>query len=381
MANRKGRRRRFGTVRQLASGRWQARYRDPLSGETKAAPQTFATKTDADVWLTTIEAEIIRGTYQAPDAGKIAFGPYADDWLKHRKLEDRSRERNEGVLRLHIKPTFGAGALAAITTPRVRAWRTALLEAGVGEPTVVKAYQLLRAILNTAVDDELIRRNPCRIKGADHYHVPERPILTVAEVYAVADAIQPRYRVLVLLAAFTTLRFGELASLRRRDIDLSRCVVMVRRAQSELQNGKLADKAPKSAAGVRPVAFPAELVSELTHHLEHFAAAGQDGHLFQGPRGGLLRRSNFRDDWTTARAEAGVSRDVHFHDLRHTGNTLASSAGASTRELMTRMGHSTTRAALIYQHMTSDRDQHIAGKLGEMIRRARGEGDPPPSGT
>ncbi|MDX2292087.1 MULTISPECIES: tyrosine-type recombinase/integrase [Streptomyces] len=381
MANRKGRRRRFGTVRQLASGRWQARYRDPLSGETKSAPQTFATKTDADVWLTTIEAEIIRGTYQAPDAGKVEFGPYADDWLKHRKLEDRSRERNEGVLRLHIKPTFGAGTLAAITTPRVRAWRTALLESGVGEPTVVKAYQLLRAILNTAVDDELIRRNPCRIKGADHYHVPERPILTVAEVYAVADAIQPRYRVLVLLAAFTTLRFGELASLRRRDLDLSRCVVMVRRAQSELQNGKLADKAPKSAAGVRPVAFPAELVPELTHHLERFAAAGQDGHLFQGPRGGLLRRSNFRDDWTTARAQAGVSGDVHFHDLRHTGNTLASSAGASTRELMTRMGHSTTRAALVYQHMTSDRDQHIAGKLGEMIRRARGEADPPPSGT
>ncbi|MEW2139973.1 tyrosine-type recombinase/integrase [Streptomyces sp. NPDC005409] len=381
MANRGGRRRRFGSVRQLGSGRWQARYRDPLSGEAKSAPHTFDTKTDANVWLTTIEAEIIRGTYQAPDAGKVTFGPYADDWLKHRKLEDRTRERSEGVIRLHIKPTFGAGSVAAITTPRVRAWRTALLESGVGEPTVVKAYQLLRAILNTAVDDELIRRNPCRIKGADRYDVPERPILTVAEVYAVADAIQPHYRLLVLLAAFTTLRFGELASLRRRDLDLARSVVLVRRAQSELQNGKLADKTPKSAAGVRPVAFPAELAPEVSHHLEHFAGTGQDGHLFQGPRGGLLRRSNFRDDWNAAREKAGVHSGVHFHDLRHTGNTLASSAGASTRELMTRMGHSTTRAALIYQHMTSDRDQHIAGKLGEMIRRAREESEPPPSGT
>ncbi|MCB8907906.1 MULTISPECIES: hypothetical protein [unclassified Streptomyces] len=99
-------------------------------------------------------------------------------------------------------------------------------------------------------------------------------------------------------------------------------MVLVRRAQSELQNGTLADKAPKTAPG--------------------------------------------------------VSGDIHFHDLHHTGTTLASSAGASTRELMTRMGHSTTRAALIYQHMTSDRDQHIAGKLGEMIRQARPEG---PSGT
>lgn len=381
MANRRGRRRRFGSVRQLTSGRWQARYRDPLTAEMKAAPRTFDTKTDADVWLTTIEAEIVRGTYQAPDAGKVAFGPYADEWLRHRKLEDRSRERNESVIRLHIKPTFGAGTVAAITTPRVRTWRTGLLDAGVGEPTVVKAYQLLRAILNTAVDDELIRRNPCRIKGADRYDVPERPVLTVSEVYAVADAIQSRYRLLVLLAAFTTLRFGELAALRRRDIDPSRCVVLVRRAQSELQDGRLSDKAPKSAAGVRPVAFPAELVPDVAHHLEHFAGAGQDGHVFRGPLGGLLRRSNFRDDWTAARDKAGVHAGVHFHDLRHTGNTLASSAGARTRELMTRMGHSTTRAALIYQHMTSDRDQHIAGKLGEMIRKARGEGDPPPSGT
>lgn len=96
-------------------------------------------------------------------------------------------------------------------------------------------------------------------------------------------------------------------------------MVLVRRAQSELQNGTLADKAPKAAAGVRSVAFPAELVPEITHHLEHFAAASQDGHLFQDPRGDLLRRSNFRDDWTAARTTAGVSGDVHFHDLRHTG--------------------------------------------------------------
>ncbi|MFE3074354.1 tyrosine-type recombinase/integrase [Streptomyces sp. NPDC059247] len=377
MTNRKGRRRRFGSVRQLSSGRWQARYRDPLSGEMKSAPHTLATKTDAEVWLTTIEAEILRGAYQAPDAGKVAFGSYADDWLKDRKLKDRTRERSEGVIRLHIKPTFGTGSVAAITTTRVRTWRTGLLKAGVGEPTVVKAYQLLRAILNTAVDDELIRRNPCRIKGADSYDVPERPVLTMPEVYAVAGAIQPHFRLLVLLAAFTTLRFGELASLRRRDLDLDRCVVLVRRSQSELQDGTLADKAPKSAAGVRSVAFPAELLPEVTHHLEHFAGSGRDGHLFQGPRGGLLRRGNFRDDWIAARDKAGVDRTVHFHDLRHTGNTLASSAGASTRELMTRMGHSTTRAALIYQHMTSDRDQHIAVKLGEMIRQTRKDG---PSG-
>ncbi|MFE9257854.1 integrase [Streptomyces sp. NPDC006879] len=141
-----------------------------------------------------------------------------------------------------------------------------------------------------------------------------------------------------------------MASLRRRGLDLSRSWFWSAGPSPELQNGKLADKAPKSAAGVRPVVFPAELVPELAHHLEHFAAAGQDGHLFQGPpRGGLLRRS-IRDDWTTARTAAGVPGHMHFRVLCHTGNTPASSVGAGTRELMTLMGHSTTRAADLPAH-------------------------------
>jgi integrase len=247
-----------------------------------------------------------------------------------------------------------------------------LLAAGVGEPSVVKTCQLLRALMNTAVDDELIRRNPCRVKGADRYDVPERPVLTVAEVFAVAGSIAPRYRLLVLLAAFTTLRFGELAALRRRDVDLEGLTVTVRRAQAGLQDGRLFDKAPKSAAGVRSVSFPAELLDAVTHHLEHFRS---------WPRRARLRRAA---GWAAAAEQlpgrlgqgpeaAGVTAELHFHDLRHTGNTLASTAGASTRELMTRMGHSSSRAALIYQHMTSDRDRAIADRLGAMIRSSGGD--------
>lgn len=138
--------------------------------------------------------------------------------------------------------------------------------------------------MNMAVDDELIRRNPCRIKGADRYDVPERPVLTIAEVFAVADSIVPRYRLLVLLAEFTTLRFGELAALRRRDINLEALTVSVRRSQAELQHGRLFDKAPKSAAGVRAISLPAELLDDVTRHLEQFAAPGRDGHVFIGPQ-------------------------------------------------------------------------------------------------
>ncbi|KUJ37553.1 integrase [Streptomyces sp. NRRL F-5122] len=373
MANKKGQRRSFGSVRQLKSGRWQVRYRDPETGLLRPAEKTYPTKSDAQVALAQIEADITRGQWSDPDAGAVNFAEYATAWLRDRKLADRTRERSESVMRLHILPTFGAGTMADVTTARVRSWRGKLLAAGIGEPTVVKAYQLLRALMNTAVDDELIRRNPCRIKGADRYDVPERPVLSAVEVFAVADSIAPRYRLLVLLAAFTTLRFGELAALRRRDVDLERLTVSVRRSQTELQDGRLFDKAPKSAAGVRAVSFPAELLDDVTRHLDQFAASGRDGHVFVGPQGGQLRRSNFRDDWVSARKAAGVTSELHFHDLRHTGNTLASTAGASTRELMTRMGHSSSRAALIYQHMTSDRDRAIADRLGAMIREGGGE--------
>ena len=164
----------------------------------------------------------------------------------------------------------------------------------------------------------------------------------------------------------------------------------MKRTQAELHTGNLIDKAPKTSAGVRAIAFPAEILPALVDHLDSFTAKAKDAHLFQGPRKGLLRRSNFRDDWVAAKKGAGVSADVHFHDLRHTGNTPASSTGARTRELMTRMGHSSTRAALIYQHMTAGRDRVIADKLGEMIRKEQqptespeeSPGDPgEPSGT
>ncbi|MEV6210617.1 site-specific integrase [Kitasatospora sp. NPDC051914] len=385
MANTKGNRRRFGSVRQLPSGRWQARYRHPVTGQLRSAEQTYPTKTDAELALTLIEADMARGQLKDPDAGQVNFGDYADTWLRERGLADRTLERYEGVLRLYIKPTFGAGTVAAITTAGVRSWRSAMLEAEIGAATVAKSYRVLRAILNTAADEDgLIERNPCRIKGADKEDSAERPVLTIEEVYAIADSIEPRYRALVLMAAFSTLRFGEFAALRRRDVDLDRGIVRVRRAQAELQTGQLKVKRPKSDAGVRPVAFPSSIVVELAEHLRWFGEDGAAGRVFVGPRGGLLRRSNFHNVWTTALADSEVdwsralgeteADSIRFHDLRHTGNNLAADTGASTRELMHRMGHSTMDAALRYQHMRGERDLLIARGMDSAIKKARGRG-------
>ena len=368
MANSKGKRRRFGAVRKLPSGRFQARYQGP-DGLTRSAPETFASQTDADRWLVRKEAEIIDGKWKNPD-DKVLFGVYANAWFKERDYAATTRERSGSALRLHVLPTFADVVLSEITTPQIRRWRASLLESGVGEPTVAKAYQILRAIMNTAVDDELIQRNPCRIKGAGAAKTAERPFLDVTEVFQLADAVPARFRVFILLAAFTGLRFGELAALQRHDVDLDHRTVAVRRSLAETRTDGILVKTPKSAAGVRTVAFPASLAESLATHLAVYAESGRTGLVFTGARGGQLRRNNFRRLWLRALKDTGLG-DVHFHDLRHTGNTLAATGGATTRELMQRMGHSSVRAALIYQHLVNGRDHAIAAHVDEQIRKAR----------
>jgi len=133
-------------------------------------------------------------------------------------------------------------------------------------------------------------------------------------------------------------------------------------------------RTPKSRAGRRTVAFPAELVPELRWHLDRFAEDGPRGVVFIGPQGGRLRRSNFRKIWNKARASVGLP-DLHFHDLRHAGGTLSAATGASLKELMARLGHSSVRAAMIYQLAARDRDQAIATALGTISREVQGEGE------
>jgi integrase len=186
---------------------------------------------------------------------------------------------------------------------------------------------------------------------------------------------------MLLLATFASLRFGELAALRRSDLDLERCCVRVARSLVQMDGGKLIDAEPKSRAGRRVVSFPREVVSELRWHLERFVAPAPDSLVFVGPKGGRLRRQNFLRIWRKARDEAGLP-GVHLHDLRHTGNTMAAATGASLRELMERMGHSSPRAALIYQHATRERDEAIAAAMGEaFVSARRKDASPRRSGT
>jgi integrase len=371
MANRPGRRR-FGSIRRRSSGRWQASYIAP-DGLRRYAGGTFDRKGDAERWLSVVESEILRGQWLDPLLSAVSLEEYTSAWIRDRHLRPRTRENYQDAWRLHIKPFLGSKQLRDITPQVVRGWRTRLRESGCGEPTVAKAYRLLRAVLNTAVDDGLISRNPCRIRGADRTKTPERPVATVLQVYALADAVGARFRALILLAAVSGLRWAELVGLRRGDLDLASSAIRVPRRVAELRDGAMDEGPTKTAAGLRTVALPEVVVDELQDHLAIFVRPEAAALLFTGAQGGRLRRGNFRRavKWAEACVAAGLSEGFHFHDLRHTGDHLASRAGASTRELMYRMGHASERAALIYQHATQERDRQIAQDMDRLIQRER----------
>ncbi len=357
----------WGSTRKLPSGRWQARYR--ADGVWRAAPATYRTKRDAEAFLAATRADIERGTWLPPEQGRIPLRQYADKWLEQKRptLRPRSQEQYETNLRLHIKPTLGDKDLSKISPSMVRQWHADLLAAEKpGAPTVAKCYRLLHAILATAVEDEMIPKNPCLLRGASTDRPAERPVATIEQVYAIADAIGPSLRLMVLFATFTGLRFGELRALRRDRVDVLHKTVQVVEQYQELSSGQLVLGPPKTDAGRRTVTIPDVLVPELEQHLASFSGPGPDGLVFCGTQQQPLHRKTFYRNWNRAAEEAGLP-GFHFHDLRHTGNTLAAATGASTKELMSRMGHASPRAALIYQHATKDRDAAIAAALSKLI--------------
>lgn len=369
------RRRQFGSVRRLPSGKWQARYEIP-DGRSVAAPGTFRTKADAGRWLASVQTDQARGAWVDPVAGTTSLSEYASAWLRgHVRLSKRTREIYEAQLRLHILPVIDAGvpalggvALADLTPELVRQWYAALT-ARRSPSVAAKAYTRLRQILAAAVNDDRLARNPCRIARGGVEHHPEQRFVTMPELHRLANAVPDPYRALVLAAGLTGLRQGELLGLRWADVDLADSAIVVRRKRLRLASGEIIEDGPKSRAGRRKVALPAVLVAELKRHRELYGD-GVDEYVFTSPEGTPVERSNFRCRvWLPATAAAGLP-GLRFHDLRHTAGTLAARTGATTKELMARLGHASPRASLIYQHAAEDRDRRIAEGLDRMAVEA-----------
>jgi len=197
------------------------------------------------------------------------------------------------------------------------------------------------------------------------------PVASIEEVYRLADGIDERYRLMVLLATFCGLRLGELLALRRDRVDILHRRIIVTEQGQELSDGSRHFGPPKTDAGVRTVSLPPHLVKEVEGHLERWVRSEAGVLLFTGPNSPVLYRATFNAAWNRVRRLVGMP-SFHFHDLRHTGNTLAAGTGASTKELMARMGHASARAALLYQHASAERDALIAERLSAMTEEVLG---------
>jgi integrase len=231
------------------------------------------------------------------------------------------------------------------------------------------AYQVLRAIFETAVSDELIAASPCRVKGGGtHTRVRKVTSATLDEIQALTGAMPARLAVAVPLASFCALRFGEMSELRRKDIDLQAGILRIRRGVVRVGRQGYIVGQPKSAAGIRDVAVPPHLIPMIKAHLKDHVGPGREALILTSPTGDRLGASCLQRPWWKARDKVGRP-DLRWHDLRHTGAVLAAQTGATVAELMGRLGHSTPQAAMIYQHAAKGRDSQIAAALSELVAR------------
>jgi integrase len=361
-------RRDFGTIRKLPSGRWQASYHHPRLGKRIGGPATWKAKADATAWLAAEETKLRRGAQTVdPRRGRIKFGSYADQWMAERVLRDRTREVYASQLRVHILPEFADVTLSGITPEHVRTWNASMVRSS---PSMApKAYRQLRTILTTAVEDGLLAENPCHVRGASQESSAERQIPTIDEVALLAEAIEPRFRCLVLIAAFCGLRKSECFGLARCHIRLDEPYprVLVERQRLEVAGKGLVFAPLKTEAAARAVAIPQSVVGEIEVHLANYVGVDPEALLFTTVRSGdMPRASAWMRLWNKARTGAELE-DVRFHDLRHLAGTLAAIAGGTMKELQARLGHASPDAAMRYQHVAQGRDAELASGIDRLI--------------
>ncbi|MGV8910583.1 MAG: tyrosine-type recombinase/integrase [Propionicimonas sp.] len=391
-------RRGFGWVRKLPSGRYQASYLDPTgtritakaSEDGKIVPLTFLDKRTAEAWLSLRQSEIIENRWKPPRAREpeeTIFSEYADRWLASRDLSPRTRAEYRKVLDGKRLSYFSEFTLEEISPAMIKQWWSSH---GDSYPTARrKAYDLLHAILATSSQQDedtdappLIATNPARLSAKTKNNVPTsrprgsiRPA-SLAELTKIMDEMPPRYAAMVLLAAWCAPRFGELTELRRRDLRINRDAdgnpvdgtLTITRAVVWPEPDMPVVKSPKSLS--RDVAIPPHILAPLLVHLDRYAAPGNEGLLFPAVEsGGHMKHGALYKVFRRARKAAGRP-DLRWHDLRHTGATLAAQAGATLAELMNRLGHTTVTAALIYQHAAAGRDAEIARRLSAIANAA-----------
>ena len=362
----------MASIRKRPDGQWRARYRDP-AGKERA--RHFDRKVDAQRWLDGVTSTVVSGAYVDPKAGRTIF----EDWAKHvdsvsvaRRPTTRSRDAT--LIRTRVLPTFGPRPLATITNTNVKAWVAKLVADGLAPTTIRKCYQLLARVMGEAVESGLIAVTPCRKVALPRAEMRDTTLLTPEQVAALADAIEPRYRALVLCAAYTGLRWGELAGLEVRRVDFLRRRIDVASVLIEVDGDLTLGAPPKTKASRSSVSVPAPIIEVLAQHVAEYPDPDR-GLMFTSENGALLRRSNFRRRvWQPALRDAGLPMGATFHDLRHACASWLIHAGANPLEVAQKLRHTRVTTTLsVYGHLFEGTDARLDGLLEDTFAGAGAE--------
>lgn len=365
----------MASINKRENGKWRARYRD-LAGKQHA--RHFDRRVDAERWLDGIRGDLARGTYVDPAAGRRTFEDYAKAWQEAQVHRATTRVQVDSHLRNHVLPFFGDRALSSVRPSEVQAWVKSRAEV-LAPATVEVVYRYVVAIFRAAVEDRLIPVSPCR--GVKLPKVERRRVepLATEQVQALAETIPDRYRALVVTAAGTGLRQGELFGLTVEHVDFLRRTLRVEQQLVLLAGRPPYLAPPKTEASRRAVPLPTVVVDALARHLEQYGT-GPGGLVFTNDRGEAIRRNHWSDVWRPAAEAAGMPAGTTMHDLRHFYASLLIRHGESVKVVQSRLGHASAAETLdTYSHMWPDNEDRtraavdaVLGNLEDSVRTAEG---------
>lgn len=376
---------RVPTARHGKGKRWDVRWRDDASRQRHKA---FERKTDAERFLAQVTADLARGAYFDPRAGRVAFRTYAEQWRAAQVHRATTAAQVETHLRRHVYPTFGDRSLASVRPSEVQAWVRGL-ERHLAPSTIEVVYSFVAGVFRAAVRDRLIIATPCvdvRLPKREPKRVEP---LAIARVEALIAAMPDRYRALVVLAAGTGLRQGECFGLELDDIDWLHRALRVAQQLVLMPGGAPYIASLKTPASYRTVPLPRVVIDALTAHLAAFPAAEVEvldttvrpdpkrrpaALVFTNDAGRPLRRTRFSGVWRRAAATAELGDGVTFHDLRHYYASLLIQHGESVKVVQKRLGHKSAVETLdTYSHLWPDSEDRTREAVDEVLGRRPGE--------
>jgi integrase len=395
--------RRFGALRKLPSGRWQARYRS-AGGGLVTVGKTFATKTDAARFLDSIELDQLRGVWHDPlPSQQETVRAWCRRWLKQHSpsLTPSTAASYDGLLERVVLHRIVDGrqvglaemSLAALSPMRVGEWLAELQRTGLSASRIRKAYRVLSLAMDAAVRERLLQTNPC----GKHHRLPRLPehdptILTVVQVEIFVAHLRngapprgkdrsraqpirpnPSLALIVEVLAYGGLRIGEALALRRRHVDILGCKLIVAESLTEI-NGEFSF-GPTKTHQIRDVPLPRSLMAELERHLDEHVAATTDALLFTSVTGGPVRYRSLRRSFDAACRRLGLE-DVTPHSLRAScASWVAETDGVL--EAARRLGHARTSVTTRhYARPMAGGDRVVADRLEQARLAARVPGLP-----